>query len=123
MNTEQKYTEIMKRRERFKFATMIGYSDRQAFEVIRHVSDKCIMVRRMEAKLLNGVNSGEPDALKFEPGGFCGHTSGTQRYEFTSNEANRVIRIRLHKDGRWYDRAKQRYTLDERPYEHYDFNY
>ncbi len=36
-----------------------------------------------DAKLLNGVDSGQPDALHFAPGGFVGHTSGVQRHEFS----------------------------------------
>jgi hypothetical protein len=50
-------------------------------------SQKSIKVVGDKATLLNAVDSGEPDALHFSPGGFVGHTSGEQRYEFDSSKA------------------------------------
>lgn len=44
-----------------------------------------VTLRRDKAKLLNGAGSGEPDALTFTPGGFVGHTSGVQRWEYEPN--------------------------------------
>lgn len=41
-----------------------------------------IWVVEDEAVLLNGARSGAADALTFTPGGFVGHTSGEQRWEF-----------------------------------------
>jgi len=75
----------------------------------------------MDAELLNGVNSGEPDALKFSPGGFVGHISGEQRYKFTSNENNSIIRIRLGKKG--WKGASGRFVLADEPRKHYDYNF
>ncbi len=46
------------------------------------VTPSAIFVRGVKTVLLNGCNSGEPDALTFQAGGFVGHTSGTQRYSF-----------------------------------------
>ena len=57
-------------------------SDCVAGTVVR-VTDASVYVVEDEAKLLNGIESGEPDALHFSPGGFVGHTSGRQRYEFS----------------------------------------
>ena len=50
-----------------------------------------VIVRAVKATLLNGVNSGEPDALRFYPGGFVGHTSGRQRYEFGELEGPEIV--------------------------------
>lgn len=107
----------------FTHATMIGYSDRKAHEIIRHISDKTIEIRRLNAKLLNGTRSGESDALEFTPGGFVGHTSGTQRYEFSQDEKARTFRIRKHSNGKWKDAHGQTYVLAMQPYEFYDFNF
>lgn len=104
------------------YACRIGWTDRQAFEVTRVVSERTLEVRRLKATLLNGVNSGQPDALQFSPGGFCGHTSGTQRYSFEPDASNAVIRIRLGKKG-WKDAHGNRYSVGDEPREFYDFNF
>jgi len=57
-------------------------TDCKAATVVR-VTPKSVYAVEDECKLMNGVDSGEPDALKFSPGGFLGHTSGEQRYEFS----------------------------------------
>ncbi len=57
-------------------------SDCAAGTVVR-VTAKTVFVVEDEAKLLNKAGSGEADALNFSPGGFVGHTSGTQRYEYS----------------------------------------
>lgn len=49
---------------------------------VSRITKGAIFVKAVKATLLNGVNSGEPDALTFTPGGFVGHTSGTQRHSF-----------------------------------------
>jgi hypothetical protein len=41
-----------------------------------------IVIQRDQAILMNSVNSGEPDALKCEESGFCGHVEGVQRYNY-----------------------------------------
>jgi len=56
-------------------------TDVQPGTVVR-ITKTRVIVRSIETKLLNGCESGEPDALRFESGGFVGHTSGEQRYEF-----------------------------------------
>lgn len=65
---------------------------------------KCrIYVRRVEATLMNGSGSGEPDALHFEPGGFVGHTSGRQRWEFGEMEGPEIVFSRRNFSFREYD--------------------
>lgn len=75
-------------------ATINHYSDRDAATIIAvSKSGRIITVREDHAKLLNGVNSGEPDALEFSPGGFVGHTSGHQRYAYRTNEGGKVTQF------------------------------
>lgn len=76
--------------------TVHGYSDAYAYTVIG-VTPATIRIQRDNAKLLNGCNSGEADALKFSPGGFVGHTSGQQRYEYTPNTGGEILVARLQK--------------------------
>ena len=66
------------------------------------VTPKSVYVVEDEAKLLNSTDSGEEDALKFYPGGFVGHTAGTQRYEFSPGSGEPIrfsLRTRLTLHG------------------------
>jgi hypothetical protein len=101
------------------FAARLGYSDVHPYEVIRHVTDKTIEIREMDAKI-----DFQPTIV---PGGFAGHctnnTEGEQKWIITSNENNRIIRIRLHKNGQWKDANGNRYQLGDKPRKFYDYNF
>ena len=61
-------------------------------------SGKTVYVVEDKSVLLNGPASGANDALHFEPGGFVGHTSGTQRHAFepgTGRELKFTARVAL----------------------------
>jgi hypothetical protein len=60
-----------------------------------------LVLRRDKATLLNGWESGASDSLRFTPGGFCGHTSGVQRYSYDQDPEGRLIRVgrRVLHDG------------------------
>ena len=101
-------------------ATVCLHTDRHAHTVIR-VTSATIIIQRDKATLLNGPSSGEPDALKMESGGFAGHTSGTQRYSYESDESGHVV------TARWSEK-KQMFLADGRTviagrHEHYDYNF
>ncbi len=49
---------------------------------VSRVTDSAVYVVEDSATLQNGADSGAPDALHFEAGGFVGHTSGVQRYTY-----------------------------------------
>ena len=91
-------------------ATICYHSDCVVHEVIAK-SAKSVTLRECKATLLNGVNSGELDALQFEAGGFSGHTSGNQRYDVVSDPEGHVVVARLRKRprhiplpcGKWKD--------------------
>lgn len=61
-------------------ATIVGFSYRRAATIIE-AHDLLVIVREDKAELLNGIDSGQPDALQLAPGGFIGHVSGTQRWK------------------------------------------
>lgn len=75
-------------------ATLIGYSDRHAYTVIA-VTRTTATLQRDKATLLNGRNSGEPDALTFTPGGFLGQTEGVQRYAYERDPEGQIVVARL----------------------------
>jgi hypothetical protein len=106
-------------------ATVHGYSDSRAYTVVKvSASGKKVTLQRDKAALLNGVNSGEQDALQFSPGGFCGHTSGTQRYSYEKDTNGQTLSATFRKNGKWVvsGTTSERVSLDKRS-EHYDFNF
>lgn len=104
----------------FNFANHIGYSDTNPFEIVRRVSDRTIEIRAMDAERANPAED-----LGFKAGGFVGHFSDQHKQEWTiiSNPNARVIRIRLHKDGRWRGSNGERYVLAVKPIKFYDYNF
>ena len=106
-------------------ANVFGYSDVNAFTVLAvSASGKRCTIQRDTATLLNGCNSGEPDALQFSPGGFVGHTSGTQRYSYARNTEGAIVTVSMRKTGEWRTAGRhgERVKFGERR-EHYDFNF
>ena len=66
--------------------TYVVHTDRHACyleEISRNGTQ--LTLREAKATLLNGANSGHPQALDFSPGGFCGHTSGEQIWKIEKN--------------------------------------
>jgi len=106
--------------ETLSFANRYGYSDVEPYEIVRRVSDKTVEVRAM-----NAVRSNPGIDMGFAPGGFLGHFADQDRQEWTitSNPNARIIRIRLRKDGRWYDSYDNRYGLSAKPDKFYDYNF
>lgn len=100
-------------------ANHYSYSDVHPYEIVRVVSDKTIEVRRMEAELLN------KDDLEFVPGGFMARCANQrdQKYSYTSNPENEVIRLRLRKDGYFYSPYGNRHKLSDHPVMFHDFNF
>ena len=102
----------------YTHANHSGYTDVHPYEIVRVVSPKTIEIRLVDAKL-------DP---KWKPeiivGGFVGHTvnNGSQKWAYTSNEDNRVIRARLRKDGYFYS-ANGRHILSTVPSKFYDYNF
>lgn len=103
----------------FGFANHIGYSDVNPHEIVRWVSEKTVEIREMNAER---DPSYKPD---FRPGGFCGTVvnQDEQKWVITSNAEARVFRIRLRKNGHWYDAHGCRYVLGVKPVKFYDFNF
>ena len=83
-------------------ATFTTYTDSHACTIIEvRRNGRELVLREDKWSLLNGADSGAPDALEFSPGGFCGHTSGEQRYRYEPNPNGRTYRVtrRVRRDG------------------------
>jgi len=102
-----------------KFATSIGYSDCHPFEITRIVSQQTLEIKAMDSEL---DPSWKPE---FHAGGFAAHCSNQsdQRWTYSSREDAEPVRIRLRKNGRWYDKHGQRYSLGFAPFRFYDYNF
>lgn len=81
-------------------ATAVQWSDSHACTIIAR-TPKRITVQRNKAVLLNGVNSGQDDALDVSSGGYAGHFSGQQRYELTEDPEGTITTYSLRKNGMW----------------------
>ena len=82
--------------------TYTVYSDSDAGWVSKvSPNGKTVEVEFAKQTLLNKPNSGEPDALRFSPGGFCGHTSGEQRWKIERAEKPSKTKFTLRKNGAW----------------------
>lgn len=100
------------------YANLYSYTDVTPYEVVRWVSDKTIEVREMDAVEDRSVK------LEWEIGGFAGHcvNQRDQKWHITSNPENRIIRIRLGRQG-WKDKHGRKFGLSDKPVRFYDYNF
>tara|TARA_R110000868_G_scaffold376766_1_gene641851 strand:- start:237 stop:545 length:309 start_codon:yes stop_codon:yes gene_type:complete len=100
------------------YANMHSHSDITPFEIIETISDKTLVIREMEATKDDGVK------MEFHVGGFSAHCSNQrqQKWFITSDETNRVFRIRLGVNG-WKDAHGNRFKLSDKPVYFYDYNF
>ncbi len=109
-------------------ATAHGYSDSYAGYIMAvSPNGKRVSFSRGNAKLLNGMNSQEADALQCAVGGFCGHVSGSQRWEITPDTVNGTCEtFSLRSNGKWVregESAKGGMRLTAGHSHHYDYNF
>jgi hypothetical protein len=98
-----------------------GYSDVRAGTVVR-VSNSRVYVVEDNARLLNGFDSGEPDALTVSIGGFAAHVTGEQRYEFSPGNGPELL-FTARKGGRVVMAGCADTTLGRGRVKHYDYNF
>ena len=92
-----------------KFMCEYCYSDRHAYEVLRVEAPKRMVIRQLNAKR---VNIGEY------------YMSDAQEYEFSSNPKAPEVVVRLHKNGRWYEKGNcNPFGITHEPHEYFDFSF
>lgn len=102
-----------------------GHSDLYAGTVVG-VTKTSVSVQEDRGKVLNGANSGEPDALVFHSGGFVAHCEGEPRYRYTQDLTARVRVFTRRKNGEWVQKGepmRNGYRLKAGRIKRHDFNY
>ena len=100
--------------------TMCYHSDREVGIVVKTTA-KTVTVVWLAKKLLNGPNSGHPEAMTCVAGGFAAHFSGAQIWQI-GEPTGHLDTFRLRKNGRWMS-AKTGARLVHGHSPHYDFNF
>lgn len=96
-----------------KYCNYHGYSDIDPCEVIEVISPRKVIVRQMDAVLVEAPKT-------FHKGGFLGHTENDeQRWKCESNESNQTIVLTLTKKG-W---GQGQYRMSDEPRKFYDYNF
>ena len=100
------------------YANQYGYSDVNPYEVMKIVSDKTLDIRAMSAER---DPSWKPEVVT---GGFSAVylNQESQKWIIKSDKDERVVRIRLGKQG-WKDANGCRYQLADKPVKFYDYNF
>ena len=101
----------------YTHANKSGWSDMYPYEIVKVISPKTIEIRAMDCEQ-------DPEFTpEFISGGFAGHcvNQGQQKWIYSSNPENGVIRARLRKDGYFHSRFG-RHILDDEPVKFYDYN-
>ena len=99
------------------YANKIGYTDIDPYEIVSRLTEKSIEIRAMDCEQDMSVKP------SFQIGGFSAHSNNAQKWFITSSDKNEVFKIRLHKDGRWYDKHGHRFSLSDKACKHYDYNF
>lgn len=99
------------------------YTDIQPYEVLKVVSDTRMWLRSMNAVQTNG--SVERLRESFSPGGYIGHfDNSVQEWICTPDENGHLVKVRLHKDGRFYEAGGAiPFILSDKPIKYRDFNF
>jgi len=103
----------------FTHASFFGYTDVEAYEIVKVISDQTIEIRPMIAKH-------DISHLTQQVGGFCGHVVNQHAQEVTyaSNPDAGVIRIRRKKNNpEQWGHGNLRFGLQQEPYAFYDYNF
>jgi len=101
-----------------KYANRAGYSDIQPYEIIEKKTPKLMMIRYMNSEL---DPTFKPEMVA---GGFSANckNNSDQKWTYSSSDGN-VFAIRLHKDGKWYDKHHSVFMLSDVPVRFYDYNF
>ena len=104
---------------KYTHASHYKYTDVDAFEIVKVISDKTIEIRRMKTD--HNIKG-----LTTHVGGFSGHVANQhdQTVTYESNTEEDVIRIRKKKNSKdWWIHKDMKFLLKESPYAFYDFNF
>jgi len=87
------------------YANQFLFSDIYPYEVVKKVSDVTMDIQEMSAEL-------QPETDPYE-----------QKYKFSSNKENPIIRIRKNKKGVWRDKDGRKYIIGNEPRKYHDYSF
>lgn len=102
-----------------KYANRIVGSDIHPYEVTQIVSDKTMVIKPMKSKL-------DPKyKMALDPGGFLGRVTNVkdQQWLMSFDVDAPTHRIRMRKNGQWYDSGGHIYIIEDKPRRYEDFNF
>lgn len=102
-----------------KYCNHCMWTDVDPYEVVRVISDECVIVRRMDTKQIEFPK-------QFFPGGFVGHFADNrsgQKYEYISNPGNKEIKIRYSSARGCWGPKYMRFVMSDAPHKFYDYNF
>ena len=100
------------------YANKCGWTDVDPCEVVEVRTDNKMMIRHMTAER-------DPTwKMDFRPGGFFGHVANDrdQKWFIKPNPDLPVFAIRKHKNGKWFDKHGNRYSIADKPHKFHDHN-
>lgn len=103
----------------FTHASMYGYSDVEAYEIVKVISENTLEIRRLHADF-------DISHLKQHVGGFSAHVENqrAQKVTYRSDENNDTMRIRRKKNNpELWGYKNSKFRLETEPYAFYDFNF
>ena len=100
------------------YCTLIGWTDREPFEVVRKISDITVEVRAMKAEPL-------PWKQEWYAGGFAGHCANQneQKWDIQPDPDAPILRIRWSKRFQQWRHKSLKFSMVDRPYKFYDYNF
>ena len=100
------------------FCNLHLWTDVEPYEVVKVVSPKKVMIRKMDAVLKVAPQT-------FHQGGFAAHCEDnySQRWECTSNSEYPFETITLTKKGWGKPGSHGRYKMSDKPVKFYDYNF
>ena len=101
----------------YGYANMHGWSDVEPFEIVRVISDKTIVIKKMIAET---DENWKPEII---PGGFAGHCVNQNEQKWSYKSAPDAIEIKARLGKKGWKSAYGKHVLSTEPRKFYDYNF
>ena len=101
----------------YGYANMHGWSDVEPFEIVKVISDKTIVIKKMIAEK---DENWKPEVI---PGGFAGHCVNQNEQKWSYKSAPEAIEIKARLGKKGWKSAYGKHVLSVEPRKFYDYNF